>query len=142
VASGATVTAVAVDLRALGDPEPLWQAWLEDASRRTRTELDADRLDEQLPNWRALLERFADDRAPLYFRPSPQVTSALRALQADGVTVGVFTEFPQELARVALAHLGATRRVDAIECGPGAEQRLLERLPGARVARRTADLHS
>ena len=29
---------------------------------------------------------------------------------------------------MALAHLGAARRVEALECGPGARERLLSRL--------------
>ena len=33
-----------------------------------------------------------------------------------------------ELARVALSHLGATRGVDALEAGPGARARVIERL--------------
>jgi hypothetical protein len=44
--------------------------------------------------------------------------------------VGVYTDAPEELARVALAHLGAARRVEALECGEGARGRLVERLGG------------
>ena len=74
------VQALAVDLDVLGDVGPLWQAWLEDAARRARVaELDAARLDEQLPNWRALLQHFAEDHAPVYLRPSAPVTTALAA---------------------------------------------------------------
>ena len=71
--------AAALDLDAvLGDTRPLWADWLDDAARRTRVELGdvphdreaaAPLLDERLGNWRALLERFAEDRAPLYLRP-------------------------------------------------------------------------
>jgi phosphoglycolate phosphatase-like HAD superfamily hydrolase len=63
-------------------------------------------------------------------------------LHADGVRLGAFTEAPEELARVALAHLGGTRRVEVLEAGPGALERLLERLPGARVVRSLAELDS
>ena len=56
--------------------------------------------------------------------------------------LGVFTDAPEELARVALAHLAGTRRIEALEAGTGALERLLERLPGARVARSLAELHS
>jgi hypothetical protein len=38
--------------------------------------------------------------------------------------VAVFTDAPEELARVALAQLGATRRVAAVETGAGALERL------------------
>jgi hypothetical protein len=59
------------------------------------------------------------------------------------VRLGAFTDAPEELARVALAHLGAARRIEALEAGPGALERLLQRLgPDARVARSIADLHS
>jgi phosphoglycolate phosphatase-like HAD superfamily hydrolase len=118
--------AVAVDLAALGDVEPLWRDWLEDAARRFRVEVSA--LDEELPNWRQLLERFAEERAPVYFRRDAEVTGALRRLHAAGVQVGVFAAAPEELTRVALSHLGADGRVDAVETGEGARERLLQAL--------------
>lgn len=118
--------AVAVDLAALGDVEPLWHDWLDDAARRFRVEVSA--LDEQLPNWRRLLERFAEERAPVYFRRDADVTGALRRLHAAGVRVGVFADAPEELTRVALSHLGAEGRVDAVETGDGARERLLHAL--------------
>jgi phosphoglycolate phosphatase-like HAD superfamily hydrolase len=115
--------AVALDLDAvLADTRPLWRDWLEDASRRARVELDVpdDRaaaaavLDERLGDWRPLLDRFASDRAPLHFRPRAETGAALRRLEADGVRIGVFTDAPRELADVALAHVGAARRVAAV----------------------------
>jgi len=117
------VKAVAVDLAALGDVEPLWRDWLDDAARRFRVDVTA--LDEQLPNWRRLLERFAEDRAPVYFRRDADVTGALRAMHAAGVRVGVYSEVPDELARIALSHLGADGRVEVVETGSGARARLL-----------------
>jgi phosphoglycolate phosphatase-like HAD superfamily hydrolase len=136
------VAAVAIELDGvLGDTRPLWEAWLEDVARRAH--VDPARLDEELPNWRALLERFAEDHAPIYLRPSARATSALRRLQADGVRVGVFTDAPEELARIAVAHLGAARRIEALEAGPGALERLLGLLgPDARVVHSLAELHS
>ena len=116
--------AAALDLDAvLGDTRPLWADWLEDAARRMRVELadlPDDRLaavpvlDERLGNWRALLERFAEDRAPLYLRPDPGANALLRQLQGAGVRLGAFTDAPVELARVALAQLGAARRIEAV----------------------------
>ncbi|MGH3093546.1 MAG: hypothetical protein ACRDOG_14635, partial [Gaiellaceae bacterium] len=94
------MTAVAVDLDgALGDTRPLWRDFLEDAARRFASiapldveALPADRAAaaEELDrwaaagvgDWRAALERFAEDRAPVYLRPSAEASSALRALQA------------------------------------------------------------
>jgi phosphoglycolate phosphatase-like HAD superfamily hydrolase len=118
------VKAAALDLDAvLGDTRPLWADWLEDAARRMRVELGdvpADRaaaaalLDDRLGNWRALLERFAEDRAPLYLRPNPEANAVLRQLQAAGIRLGAFTDAPVELARVALGQLGASRRIDAV----------------------------
>ena len=135
------MTAVAIELDGvLGDTRPLWNAWLADVSRRAH--VDPARLDQELPNWRALLERFAEDHAPVYLRPSARATAALRRLQAAGIRIGVFTESPEELARVAVAHLGAARRLEALEAGPGALERLLERLPDARVVRTLAELDS
>jgi phosphoglycolate phosphatase-like HAD superfamily hydrolase len=118
--------AVAIDLAALGDTDPLWRDWLEDARRRFRVDVTA--LEEELPNWRQLLERFAEERAPVYFRRDAEVSSALRRLQTGGTRVGVFTEAPEELARVVLSHLGAARRIETLEAGPGARERILERL--------------
>lgn len=118
--------AVAVDLAALGDVEPLWRDWLDDAARRFR--VDVSDLDEQLPNWRQLLERFAEERAPVYFRRDADVTDVLRCLQAAGVRVGVFADAPAELTRVALSHLGADRRVDVVESGDGARERVVREL--------------
>jgi phosphoglycolate phosphatase-like HAD superfamily hydrolase len=154
------VTALALDLdRILGDTRPLWRAWLEDAARRFRTiaELDVAALPEDrsaaaeeldrwaeggIGDWRASLERFAEDHAPVYLRPSAEASAALRAAEAQSVRVGVFTDAPEPLARVALAHLGATRRVDAVETGTGALERLLARLgPDTRVARTRAELY-
>jgi phosphoglycolate phosphatase-like HAD superfamily hydrolase len=118
-----TVDSLALDLDAvLADTRPLWRDWLEDAARRTRVELDVpdDReqaaavLDERLGDWRPLLERFAADRGPLHFRPRAETSAQLRRLHAAGVRIGVFTDAPRELAAIALAHVGAARRIDAI----------------------------
>jgi phosphoglycolate phosphatase-like HAD superfamily hydrolase len=115
--------AIAVDLDAvLADTRPLWNDWLEDAARRARVELDVpeDRiravavLDERLGDWRPLLRRFADDRAPIHFRPRAETNALLRRLQAGGVRIGAFTDAPRELADVALAHVGATRQIDVV----------------------------
>jgi phosphoglycolate phosphatase-like HAD superfamily hydrolase len=117
------VQALALDLDGvLADTQPLWRDWLEDAARRTRVELDlpADRtaaaalLDERLGDWRPLLDRFAADRGPVYFRRHAATGATLRRLQAAGVRIGVFTDAPRELADIALAHVGVARRVAAV----------------------------
>ena len=123
---------LAIDLDALGDTRPLWRAWLADVSRVLDVDdlpedraAAADELDARgAGNWRTLLERFAEDRAPVYLRPAAEVSAALRRLQAAGVSLAVFTDAPAELARVALAQLGAARRIDAVETGVGARERL------------------
>ena len=120
------MTAVAVDLAALGDVEPLWRDWLDDAGRRFR--VDVSSLEEQLPNWPQLLERFAEERAPVYFRRDADVTRALRRLHGAGVRIGVFTERPEPLTRIALSHLGADGRVAVVETGADARERLLAKL--------------
>jgi len=135
----AALTAVAVDLAALGDVEPLWRDWLDDAARRFRVDVSA--LDDQLPNWPQLLERFAEERAPVYFRRDADVTGALRRLHAAGVRIGVFTERPEALTRIALSHLGADGRVALVETGVGARDRLLAQLgDGASVATTRGEL--
>jgi phosphoglycolate phosphatase-like HAD superfamily hydrolase len=133
------MSALAVELSALGDTDPLWRDWLADAARRYRVDVSA--LDEQLPNWRALLERYAEERAPVYLRRDGAVTEALRHLHAAGVRIGVFTDAPAELARIALSHLGADGRVVAVKAGAGACERLLRQLGAdARVVRTRAEL--
>jgi len=115
--------AIAVDLDAvLADTRPVWDAWLEDASRRARVELSVpdDRedaaavLDAELGDWRPLLDRFAADRAPLWFRPRADTNSVLRRLSAAGARIGAFTDAPRTLAELALAHTGTARYVETI----------------------------
>jgi phosphoglycolate phosphatase-like HAD superfamily hydrolase len=145
------MTAILVDLDALGDTRPLWDAWLADAARVlppgcTRPAADraeaAGRLDAEAGNWRTLLERYAEDRAPVFLRPAAEVNAALRRLAATGVTVGVFTDAPEELARVALSQLGAARRVAALTAGADALARLQEALGDGTVVRTRAELVS
>lgn len=123
---------------ALGDTRPLWDDWLSSSSRvlgvdvaslpRDRAEA-AEVLDgSKAGNWRTLLERFAEDRAPVYLRPSADASAALRRLAAGGARVVLVTDAPVELARVAAAQLGAARRVEALEAGAGARERALGRL--------------
>jgi hypothetical protein len=137
---------VAIDLDgALGDTRPLWRDFLREAARRfgSIAPLDPEALPDDrgaaaleldrwaaagVGNWRAALEHFAEDHAPVYLRPSGEARAALRTLQAAGCRLGVFTDAPEELARVALAHLGVGQRVELVEAGAGARERLLERL--------------
>lgn len=134
------MTALALELDGvLGDTRPLWDAWLVDVSRRAQ--VDPERLDEQLPNWRDLLTRFAEDHAPVYLRPNATATAALRRLSGEGVRLGAFTDAPHELAEIALAHLGGARRIDVLEAGPGSLERLLVTLgPETRVVRSVDEL--
>jgi phosphoglycolate phosphatase-like HAD superfamily hydrolase len=139
-----------------GDTRPLWQAWLEDTARRLRSiaELDPSALSPDraaaaaqldawaeagIGDWRASLSRFAEDHAPVYLRPRAQVTAALRRLEAKGTGVGAFTDAPEELARVALSQLGAARRVEALETGPQALERLLTRFGRGTMVVRVPD---
>ena len=150
--------AVAIDLDVLGDTRGLWNDWLADAARRFRSiaELDVELLPENraeaaaeldrwaqqgIGDWRAVLRRFAEDRAPVYLRPEASVSAALRRLEGSGVRLGVFTDAPDPLAAVALAHLGAARRIELLETGAGALDRLLEKLGDeTRVVRTRDDL--
>lgn len=129
------MTAILVDLDgALGDTRPLWHDWLGEAATLLGvdpSELAGDRAEAAAEldaagagNWRVLLERFAEERAPVYLRPTADAGAALRRLAASSTTIGVFTDAPVELARVALVQLGATRRVAALEAGRGALERL------------------
>lgn len=141
---------VAVDLDgALGDTRPLWREWIRTASPLLgfdAASLPEDRADAAAAldgggagNWRVLLERFGEERAPVFLRRDPGASAALRALAAAGRVVGVFTDAPEPLARVALGHLGAERRVAYLETGEGALDRLLERLGADALVVRTRD---
>ena len=144
--------AVAIDLDgALGDTRPLWDEWISSASALLRFDaaaLPRDRgaaaaeLDRRgAGNWRALLERFSEERAPIYLRRDAFASAALRSLATAGREIGVFTDAPAPLARVALAQLGADRRVTALETGAGALERLLVTLgDDALVIRTRAEL--
>jgi phosphoglycolate phosphatase-like HAD superfamily hydrolase len=151
------VKAVALDLdRVLGDTRPLWTGWLAEAARRyasiasldpaslPRDRGDAaselDRWAEQgIGDWRHALARYAEEHAPLHLRPEPAVGATLRALARENAVVGVFTDAPEPLARVALAHLGALRRIAYVEAGAGALERLLARLGPSAIVVRSRD---
>ena len=144
--------ALAIDLDGvLGDTRPLWRAWLVSAAPVLGVEPDAlpkDRasaareLDERgAGNWRALLERFSEERAPVYLRRDPGTSAALRALTGSGRRLGVFSDAPEPLARVALAQLGADRRVELLETGEGARERVVSQLgPSVAVVASRAEL--
>jgi phosphoglycolate phosphatase-like HAD superfamily hydrolase len=148
------VRAVAIELDGvLGDTRPLWDGWLEQAARRYRSiatldlaslprdrasaARELDRWAEQgIGEWRPALARYAEEHAPLHLRPDPAVGAALRELGREGVGVGVFTDAPEPLARIALAQVGALRRIERLETGEAALERLLAHLgPDARVVR-------
>jgi phosphoglycolate phosphatase-like HAD superfamily hydrolase len=142
---------LAVDLDAIGDTRPLWNAWLDSARAVLEVDpatLPADRgeaaaaLDRSgAGNWRVLLERFSEDHAPAYLRRDAATSALLRSLASSGNAVGVFTDAPDELARVALAQLGATQRISAFESGAGALERVLAALGAdAQVVRTRDDL--
>jgi phosphoglycolate phosphatase-like HAD superfamily hydrolase len=141
--------ALAIELDALGDTRPLWEAWLDSARGVLEIDPDAlpaDRADAAAAldeagagNWRVLLERFAEDHAPAYLRRDAATSAALQSLAGAGATVGVFTDAPESLAGVALAQLGATRRISALETGAGALERLLAAVGGGADVVRTRD---
>jgi phosphoglycolate phosphatase-like HAD superfamily hydrolase len=133
--------AVALDLDgALCDTRPLWRDWLEAAQPVLgipSAELPPDRGDAGAEldrrgagNWRVLLARWSEERAPVYLRRDARTSEALRVLDASGRRIGVFTDAPEPLAQVALSHLGADRRIDCVESGASAKERLLRRLGG------------
>ena len=64
---------------------------------------------------------------------------AVRRLEAAGAELGVYTDAPVELARIALSHLGAARRVSRLEAGSGALERLVAELGADTVVVATRD---
>jgi phosphoglycolate phosphatase-like HAD superfamily hydrolase len=142
---------IAIDLDALGDTRALWDDWLtsarvvlgvDPAALFTDRGAAAAELDRHgAGNWRTLLERYSEDRAPVYLRRDAETSAALRALAASGRTIGVFTDAPEQLARIALAQAGAERRASVLETGAGALDRLLATLgDSAVVVRSRAEL--
>jgi phosphoglycolate phosphatase-like HAD superfamily hydrolase len=125
---------LAVDLDgALADTGPLWQAWLDTVASVLDVDVAAlptDRgaaaavLDERAGNWRALLERFCEERVAVYVRRDPATSEALRALAAGGWEIAIVTDAPEPLARLVLAQIGADRRVSHLETGTDAVERL------------------
>jgi phosphoglycolate phosphatase-like HAD superfamily hydrolase len=148
------VRPVALDLDGvLGDTRALWSAWLEasgDLLGVRARELSDDRgkataeLDERgAGNWRDLLQRFAEERAAVYLRREEATGDALRTLASRGVAIGVFTDAPEPLARVALTQLGADRRISVLETGSDALDRVLARLgPETHVVRTRDELRA
>jgi phosphoglycolate phosphatase-like HAD superfamily hydrolase len=143
---------VAIDLDgALADTRPLWRDWLVvaapvlgvavDALPEDRTEAAAELDRSGAGNWRTLLARFGEERAPVYVRRDATVSAALRALAASGRSLAVFTDAPEALASVVLTQLGADRRVSVLAAGERARERALEALgSGAVVASTRRDL--
>jgi phosphoglycolate phosphatase-like HAD superfamily hydrolase len=135
--------AVAIDLDgALGSTRELWLDW--PSLSRPSTDADARRsrdrrgCAELTAEERELAHaRGQEERAPVYLRRDPAVSAALRTLGASGREIGVFTDAPEALARVALDQLGASRRVTILETGAGALDRLLVRLGAKAVVVRT-----
>ena len=134
-----TALPVAIELDgALGDTRALWRDWVLAAGPllgfdpsqlpKDRVEAAAELDRRGAGNWRTLLERFGEERAAVYLRRDPAVSAALRVLASSGRAIGVFTDAPEPLARVALAQLGAERRIAALETGADALDRLLSRL--------------
>jgi phosphoglycolate phosphatase-like HAD superfamily hydrolase len=148
---------LAIDLdRVFGDTRPLWNEWLEDASRRFAsiapldvTALPDDRaqaaasLDRWaeggVGDWRALLHRFAEERAPIHLRPRAATNAALRRLHAAGTSIGVFTDAPEPLAEVAIAQLGLRRQIARVCAGKRALERLRAELGPETVVVESAD---
>jgi hypothetical protein len=148
------VSAQAIYLDANADTRPLWDAWLADATRRFAAiaGLDASALPYDraaaameldawaasgVGDWRAALERFAEDHAPVHVRRDARMAAALRAL--SGRRLGVFTDAPEPLARVVLAQLGASRRLTAVAAGDRALARVCAELGDAAEVVHTRD---
>jgi phosphoglycolate phosphatase-like HAD superfamily hydrolase len=142
----------------LADTRPLWREWLDDAARKFRAiaSLDPEELPEDraeaaalldrwaeagVGDWRGALERFAEDRAPLFFRSEPATNAALRRLRANGASLAAFSDAPEPLVRIAVAHIGLARELGVLSTGRDAERRAVEELGvDARVVRSRDDL--
>jgi phosphoglycolate phosphatase-like HAD superfamily hydrolase len=142
--------AVALDLDgALCDTRELWRDWLRAAEPVLgfdARELPTDRAEASAEldrrgagNWRILLGRWTEERAAVYLRRDAKTSQALRALEAAGCEIGVFTDAPEVLAQIALSHVGADRRIAALETGPAAREQILRRLGADALVIETRD---
>ena len=144
-AASRSMKAVAVDLDALGDTRPLWQR----LPRRRGPPLRVDRAARpgraprrprrgrrrarplgggRVGDWRGALERFAEDRAPVYLRPSAEANAALRALAAAQASASASSRTRPSRSPASRSRTsGAARRVELLETGAGAQR---ERLVG------------
>jgi phosphoglycolate phosphatase-like HAD superfamily hydrolase len=131
----------------------LWEEWLEEAAVRYRPlgildpeSLPVDRAaaaerldawaDGGVGDWRALLTAFALEHAGALLRPDAEAVAVVAARSAH---VGVFTDAPEELALVALAHVGLDPL--AVAAGRNALERLLAELgPATAVVREREEL--
>ena len=128
----------------LGDTRPLWRDWLADASRVLDVEgLPEDRARGGGRAGRARRGQLADAAGAVRRGSRARLPAAGRGGQrgaapaaSEGVGLAVFTDAPAELARVALAQLGAARRVDVVETGAGALERLGGDITVVRTPRR------
>ncbi len=109
--------------------EPLWRAWLEDAQRRYRVELDDGvdeaSLDAAVGNWRVLLKRFAEACASTC-GPTRRPTRSSAASPQPASASALLHPSRSRSRAVAAAHLGVARRLERLEAGPGALERLLD----------------
>jgi len=126
--------AVALD-GVLCDTRRIWDDWLAETAAvlgvepvelpEDRAEAGADLDRRGAGNWRTLLARWAEDRAPVYVRRDAAANRTLRTLVAAGARVGVYTDAPEPLARVALSHLGLDQSISALEAGASAREHIL-----------------
>ena len=145
-----TPRGVALELDGVfGDTRPLWRDWLASAAPVLGVEPDeladdraaaAVELDRRgAGNWRVLLERFCEERAPVYVRRDPGSSAALKALRSAGHRLAVSTDAPEPLARVVLSQLGADRRVELVQAGRDARRHAHEALGKDAVVVTTRD---
>ena len=89
---------------------------------------DEAALDAAVGNWRALLSGSRRTMPASTCGRTRPPTPSCAGWPLRACSVGAFTPRPEPLARVAAAHLGVARRLERLEAGPGALDRLLDAL--------------
>jgi phosphoglycolate phosphatase-like HAD superfamily hydrolase len=108
--------------RKLGRVTPLDPATLSDDRCLALPQLEAW-AGSEVSSWRLELARFYEEHIPVYVRPDPALSGAVRQMSAAGVRIAAWSPGPPEVGAIVSHFLGLSRRfelerVEASHSGP------------------------